>query len=204
MQLIVVALVSFLSVLAAAGPRGKLPVPIDSRNLSDIYAAAQKETGVLQVVYGGDGTTKPPSPGRRGTDFSPIFINRLSSVTKSETNTIPEHNQADTLSQAFATQFPNVKVNFTVDLSKYLDGRINDAILQDGLYADVAILQTLQDFDAWKGRGLLLNYKPPAFDYLWSSLSDVDGAYIPAFGSELLGYARKWAWHQVCPNSRRI
>lgn len=49
MQLIVVALVSFLSVLAAAGPRVKLPVPIDSRNLSDIYAAAQKETGVLRL-----------------------------------------------------------------------------------------------------------------------------------------------------------
>ena len=32
------------------------PAPIDSRSLSDIYAAAQKENGVLQVVYGEDGT----------------------------------------------------------------------------------------------------------------------------------------------------
>jgi hypothetical protein len=29
--------------------------PIDSRSLSDIYAAAQKEKGVLHVAYGGDG-----------------------------------------------------------------------------------------------------------------------------------------------------
>lgn len=60
MQLTVVTLVSFLSVLAAARPKGNLPVPIDSRNLSEIYAAAQKETGVLQVAYGGDGMIKPP------------------------------------------------------------------------------------------------------------------------------------------------
>lgn len=32
------------------------PIPIDSRSLSDIYAAAQKENGVLRVVHGGDGT----------------------------------------------------------------------------------------------------------------------------------------------------
>jgi ABC-type Fe3+ transport system substrate-binding protein len=75
-------------------------------------------------------------------------------------------------------------VNFTVDLSKYLDGRINKAILQDKLYADVAVLQTLQDFDTWKDRGLLLNYKPPAFDQLWTSLTDGDGAYVPVFGGE--------------------
>lgn len=56
MKLIGAVLISFLSIFAAAGPSRKLPVPIDSRNLSDIYAAAQKETGVLQVVYGGDGT----------------------------------------------------------------------------------------------------------------------------------------------------
>ena len=120
------------------------------------------------------------------------------------TNTIPEHNQADALSHAFTTQFPNVKVNFTVDLSKYLDGRINNAILQDELYADVAIVQTLQDFDAWRRRGLLLNYKPPAFDHIWSSLSDVDGAYIPVFGSELFDYTKKWALRQVCSNFRGI
>lgn len=89
------------------------------------------------------------------------------------------------MSSAFSAQFPLVKVNFTVDLSKYLDGRINEGILEDMLYADVAVLQTSQDFDAWRSRGLLLNYKPPAFDELWSSLTDVDGAYIPAFGCKL-------------------
>ena len=43
-------------VLAAAIPS----VPIDSRSLSDIYAAAQKENGVLRVVHGGDGMNLRP------------------------------------------------------------------------------------------------------------------------------------------------
>lgn len=55
--------------------------------------------------------------------------------------------------------------------------------MQDGLYVDMAIIQTLQDFDVWAERGLLLHYKPPSFDKLWPSLTEVDGSYIPVFGS---------------------
>lgn len=46
------ALACMPGVLAAA----RYPIPIDSRSLSDIYAAAQKENGTLAVVNGGDGT----------------------------------------------------------------------------------------------------------------------------------------------------
>lgn len=56
------ALVFMPGVLAAAVS----PIPVDSRSLSDIYAAAQKENGVLRVVHGGDGTY--PDPQSDGTD----------------------------------------------------------------------------------------------------------------------------------------
>ncbi|KAJ5890822.1 uncharacterized protein N7473_007050 [Penicillium subrubescens] len=138
------ALAFMPSVLAAA----LSPVPIDSRSLSDIYAAAQKENGVLRVVHGGD-----------------------------------ERDQADALFEAFSAKFPNVKVNHTVDLSKYLDGRINQAFLQNELYADMAILQTLHDYDAWEEKGVLLHYKPPSFDNVWPSLTNANGAYIPVFAA---------------------
>lgn len=82
---------------------------------------------------------------------------------------------------AFAAKFPKVKVNHTVDLSKYLDGRINQAFQQGELFADMAILQTLQDYDAWEEKGLLLNYKPPSFDKIWPSLTSVNGAYLAVF-----------------------
>lgn len=72
-------------------------------------------------------------------------------------------------------------MNHTVDLSKYLAGRINQALLQNELYADMAILQTLQDYDAWEEKGVLLHYKPPSFDKVWPSLTNANGAYVPVF-----------------------
>lgn len=92
-----------------------------------------------------------------------------------------EKNQADDLFNAFSTKFPNIKVNHSVELSKYLDGRINQAFLQNELYADMAILQTLQDYGAWEEKGVLLNYKPPSFDKIWPSLTNPNGAYLPIF-----------------------
>ncbi|OOQ88317.1 putative abc-type fe3+ transport periplasmic component protein [Penicillium brasilianum] len=138
------ALAFMPSVLAAA----LSPIPIDSRSLSDIYAAAQNESGILRVVHGGD-----------------------------------EQNQADALFDAFSAKFPNINVNHSVDLSKYLDGRINQAFQQNELYADLAILQTQHDYDAWEDEGLLLHYKPPSFDKLWPSLTNANGAYLPVFAA---------------------
>jgi ABC-type Fe3+ transport system substrate-binding protein len=85
------------------------------------------------------------------------------------------------LFNAFAAKFPKVKVNHTVDLSKYLDGRINQAFQRGELFADMAILQTLQDYDAWEEKGVLLNYKPPSFDKIWPSLTSANGAYLAVF-----------------------
>ena len=98
----------------------------------------------------------------------------------------PEPDQANGIAKAFANQFPKVKVNFTTDLSKYVEGRINKAIANDELYADATILQTLHNFDAWANRGLLLPYKPPHFDKIWLSLTRADGSYIPVFGCKYL------------------
>lgn len=44
------------AVSAAMPATSEKPLQMDTRNLSEIYAAAQQEQGVLQVAYGGDGT----------------------------------------------------------------------------------------------------------------------------------------------------
>lgn len=59
------ALAFMPSVLAAA----LSSITIDSRSLSDIYAAAQKESGVLRVVHGGDGTYLTLFTGRINADI---------------------------------------------------------------------------------------------------------------------------------------
>ena len=100
---------------------------------------------------------------------------KLEDLTK-----ITEKNQDALFVQAFQATFPHISINVTVDLSKYHDGRINRALLEGGTYADVAVLQTLHDYDNWKTRGQLLEYKPPGFNELYPSITDPDGAYIPA------------------------
>lgn len=69
-------------------------------------------------------------------------------------------------------------MNLTVDLSKYHDNRIDRAHLESIHVADVAVLQTLQDFRRWKKEGKLVRYKPASFEDLLESEKDFDGAYI--------------------------
>ena len=70
-------------------------------------------------------------------------------------------------------------LNLTVDLSKYHDGRIDRAYYENTHIADVAALQTLQDFPRWKSENRLSYYKPSNFDDLLENEKDFDGAYLP-------------------------
>ncbi len=72
----------------------------------------------------------------------------------------------------FEKQFPGVKLNIVVDLSKYHDARIEEELARKDLQVDVAHLQTLHDFDSWKARGLLLPYKPIGWDQIPASYKD--------------------------------
>lgn len=81
--------------------------------------------------------------------------------------------------EAWTAQWPDVELNLTVDLSKYHDNRIDRAHLQGLHVADIAVLQTLQDFRRWKAEGKLVNYKPASFEDLLESEKDFDGAYLP-------------------------
>ncbi|TEY45786.1 hypothetical protein BOTCAL_0329g00170 [Botryotinia calthae] len=83
------------------------------------------------------------------------------------------------LKTAWAARFPKIALNFTVDLSKYHDSRIDRAYYANKETVDVAILQTLHDFQRWKEEGRLLFYKPPTFADLYSGETDLDGAFLP-------------------------
>jgi hypothetical protein len=89
--------------------------------------------------------------------------------------------QWDFIAKAFAAQFPGVDVRFVTDLSKYHDARIDDQLDNHDLVADVAILQTTQDFDRWKKQGDLLRYKPIGYDDIYANSKDPDGYWTGAF-----------------------
>ena len=84
--------------------------------------------------------------------------------------------------EAWNARFPDVKLNLTVDVSKYHDSRVDRQYQRTGSDgADIAVLQTLHDFTRWKKEGRLLPYKPPHFDDVWASVKDADGAYYGTF-----------------------
>ncbi|MER7927439.1 hypothetical protein ABTY96_30595 [Streptomyces sp. NPDC096057] len=59
----------------------------------------------------------------------------------------------DFIPQAFLAQFPGIQIKTITDLSKYHDARIDNQLATGNLVADIAILQTTQDFDRWKAMG---------------------------------------------------
>lgn len=123
------------------------PVLIDTRSLEEIYEAAQKEDGYLNVAFGGD-----------------------------------EKYFSDAKKAAFEAAFPKIKLNITTDVSKYHDSRINRQYeLNNPYYADIAGLQTSQDFDWWKAAGRLLPYKPPTYTKFWPAFTDNSEGYYMAF-----------------------
>jgi ABC-type Fe3+ transport system substrate-binding protein len=82
---------------------------------------------------------------------------------------------------SFEQQFPGMKVNIVVDLSKYHDARIEEELLRKDLQVDVAHLQTLHDFDNWASRGLLLPYKPIGWEQIPAAYKDPQARFTGLF-----------------------
>ena len=92
-----------------------------------------------------------------------------------------EVTQAFGIRAGFERQFPGMKINIVVDLSKYHDARIEEEMLRKDLQVDVAHLQTLHDFDDWAARGLLLPYKPIGWDQIPAAYKDPQGRFTGMF-----------------------
>ena len=89
--------------------------------------------------------------------------------------------QAAMYTGGFTDRFPDIRIEVSVDLSKYHDGRIDAAHLRGDNRVDVVHLQTLHDFPYWKKQGMLLPFKPEGFEQLPDAFKDPDGAYYPLF-----------------------
>lgn len=97
-------------------------------------------------------------------------------------------NQQAGLKQAFEKRFPGIKLNVTVDLSKYHDVRLDQQLAAggDSVYVDSIILQTLQDYSRWYQEGALLSYAPNGFD-------DIDHAFKDSTASWYGVYVFWWS-----------
>ncbi len=90
--------------------------------------------------------------------------------------------------KAFTTRFPNIKLNLTLDVSKYLDGIADltyDSTKGTDDGADVVVLQSVHNFPRWKSQGRLLPYKVAPWDDIQPEFVDPDGAYTGLYICEL-------------------
>lgn len=89
--------------------------------------------------------------------------------------------QQNGIKQAFEQRFPGVTLDTIVDYSKVHDARLDYQLATKSLVADVAQLQTLQDFPRWKAEGVLMPYKPLGWENVYPDFKDKDGAWTGVF-----------------------
>jgi ABC-type Fe3+ transport system substrate-binding protein len=81
----------------------------------------------------------------------------------------------------FERRFPGIKVSIESAFSNVLDAKIDAQIAARKLEADLAILQTVQDFIRWKKQGVLGTFKPDGWDSIDQTFKDPDGNYVGVF-----------------------
>lgn len=87
----------------------------------------------------------------------------------------------------FETKYPKVKVRITpgrYDLIPKIDAQIAAGRMD----ADLAILQTTQDYVRWRRQGALQKFAPPGFDLIRATLKDPEAHYLPVF-LVMIGFA---------------
>jgi ABC-type Fe3+ transport system substrate-binding protein len=113
------------------------------------------------------------------TDLEALYIRASEEGEVSAYLQGPPQVYADFVRQ-FEARYPKVKVRVTA--GRYdLSPRIDEQIARSTLDADIAILQTTQDFVRWKRAGALMPYAPPGFNLIPEKMRDVNAHFLPVF-----------------------
>ncbi|KAM0193497.1 hypothetical protein ACHAPI_007566 [Fusarium lateritium] len=70
-----------------------------------------------------------------------------------------------------------MKLNLTVDVSRYHDGNTDGQLANKNVYVDTVALQMTHDFPRWKDEGALLQCAPAGFDKIYSGFKDIDTTF---------------------------
>ncbi len=86
-------------------------------------------------------------------------------------------NSAGTI-KAFNARFPGVALTVTGDYSNVTDTKIDRQLTERHVDADVASLQTVQDFVRWNKMGALQPFEPDGFSTIDAEFKDPGGAFV--------------------------
>jgi ABC-type Fe3+ transport system substrate-binding protein len=90
------------------------------------------------------------------------------------------------LAQEFMRQFPGITVTVAGGPSNVHAAEIDREIGANALRIDLAILQTVQDYERWKQKGALATFKPDGYDKIDEGWKDRDGTYTGVYVNGLL------------------
>jgi ABC-type Fe3+ transport system substrate-binding protein len=106
----------------------------------------------------------------------------------------------ESAARAFEQMFPGIAVSLVSGFSNVLNARIEEQTQARQVATDVAILQTIQDLIRWDNRGLLLHFKPEAFDKIDAKAKDSAGAWIAVNTSPIFyGVNSQYVPHNEMP-----
>jgi len=88
----------------------------------------------------------------------------------------------------FMAKFPGITVKVEGGFSNVLDSKINQQIAAKKMEVDMAMLQTVQDYVAWKKQGALIRFRPEGADKIDARFRDKDEMFWPT-SVVLLSYA---------------
>ncbi len=89
--------------------------------------------------------------------------------------------QYERFARDFEQRFPGIQVAVTGGPSNVHAGEIDQQLAGRALRIDLALLQTVQDFERWKSAGALTPFKPEGFDQIDDGWKDKDGAYVGVY-----------------------
>jgi ABC-type Fe3+ transport system substrate-binding protein len=90
----------------------------------------------------------------------------------------------------FELRFPGITVNVTGGFSNRLSAQIDGARKSGQPHADIAMLQTIQDFVRWKRDGVLMSFKPDGWETIADAFKDADGTFMGHY-VVLVAYAQR-------------
>jgi len=75
----------------------------------------------------------------------------------------------------FSKSFPGIEFKLVAGFSNQLTPLIDQQVSRNSMDADVAVLQTIQDFERWKRQGILAANRGPNYDQILDGFKDPEG-----------------------------
>jgi ABC-type Fe3+ transport system substrate-binding protein len=98
---------------------------------------------------------------------------------------------------AFSKVFPGIEFDIVTGFSNQISPRIDAQLAASKMEADIAILQTIQDFERWKQRDGLAVYRAPEWGAVERKFKDPDGTSV---GVRVLAIGYCYNVEQVPPD----